>query len=249
MKNGEEEKKGRWNVTREKEERSQRLLNQCPEPVLRLASSLYSLSARAAVLFGDFGLQVKENPSQTTLSKTELKLVNQQSKQKQKTCVGSTGRGKGRLREQLHAWTSVVSPGCGFRLHSPSSASHRTGRALGASVSTKVAAAPAFPGQRQSHWGRGPVSPLSHRPRLALSTHARLPTTHVQSTRPESRGAEFHRGCSYVDCCRGGPSGGPPRGPSVLCTGRGIGAGEAGLPRDTHSLAGCWREGTAGRPS
>lgn len=66
------------------------------------------LSIREAVLLGDFGLQVKENPSKTILSKTELELA--QAKQTQKECMGSTTKRKGWLQEQLDSGTSVESP-------------------------------------------------------------------------------------------------------------------------------------------
>lgn len=68
----------------------------------------YILSIREAALLGDFGLQVKENPSKTILSKTELKLA--QAKQTQEECMGSTTKRKGWLQEQLDSGTSVDSP-------------------------------------------------------------------------------------------------------------------------------------------
>lgn len=62
-----------------------------------------TFSPEERLLSGDFGLQVKENPSQSIFSETELKRA--QAKQTQKECMVPTSKTKGWLQEQLDSGT------------------------------------------------------------------------------------------------------------------------------------------------
>lgn len=101
------ERRGGMSMGKQSREGSRHLFNSHSVPRVMLGL-VPTFSAEERLLSGDFGLQVKEKPSQSIFSETELKRA--QAKQTQKECMGSTAKAKAWLQEQLDSGTCVESP-------------------------------------------------------------------------------------------------------------------------------------------